>query len=341
MATIADVAGEAGVGIGTVSRVLNGSPLVSEATRARVLAAIDRLGYQPSPIARAFGGRRTHTLELVVSLFTRGHFVDILRGVEQALADTSFRLLVRTVEDWADRERVFEECCRRAQSDGALISGMRPTAPLVARLAREGVPAVLVNEVDERLWSVSVDHQAAAAEAVMYCLRLGHRRIALVDRAADPFDGAGGGLCHAGYQAALAAAGVSVPQAYEQTTHLSVASGAAALEPLLALSPPPTAIIAASEPQAVGLLEAARGLGRRVPDELSVVGYNDSDVAAYLGLTTMRMPLHELGRRSAEVLLAAIAEPEGVPRTTYLPAELVRRRTCGVPPNGSATRHAN
>ena len=328
------------MGIGTVSRVLNDSPLVSAATRARVMAAIERLGYQPSPIARAFGGRRTHALELVVSLSTRGYFVDILRGVEQALADTAFRLLVRTVEDQAERERVFDECCRPAQSDGALIIGMRPTPSLVARLDREGVPAVLVNVIDGRLWSVSVDHEAAATGAVTHCLRLGHRRIALVDRAEDPFDSDGRRLCHDGYRAALDESGVSLPETYERLTTLSVAAGAAALEPLLALSPPPTAIIAASEAQGIGLVEAARSLGRRIPDELSVVGYNDSELAAFLGLTTMRVPLREVGRRSAEVLLAAIAEPEGVPRTTYLSAELVRRRTCGVPPNGAAARRA-
>ena len=319
------------MGIGTVSRVLNDSPLVSEATRAHVLAVMQRLGYQPSPVARAFGARRTHTLELVVSLFTRGHFVDILRGIEQALADTVFKLLVRTVEDEAERERVFDECCGSSQSDGVLIVGMLPTDGLVARLAREGLPAVLVNVVDSRLWSVSVDHDLAAAEAVAYCLGLGHRRIALMDRAEDPFDG-GPGLCQRGYRKALAEAGVSVPPAYELRGSLSVASGAAALETLVALSQPPTAIIAASEVQAIGILEAARQLGRAVPDELSVVGYNDSELAAYLGLTTMRVPLRELGRRSAEVLLAALAEPEGVPRMSYLASELVRRRTCGVPP---------
>ena len=320
------------MGIGTVSRVLNDSPLVSEATRARVLAVMQRLDYQPSPIARAFGARRTHTLELVVSLLTRGHFVDILRGIEQALADTVFRLLVRTVEDEAERERVFDECCGGGQSDGVLIVGMLPTDGLVARLAREGLPAVLVNLVDSRLWSVSVDHDLAAAEAVAYCLGLGHRRIALLDRAEDPFDGAGPGLCQRGYRKALAEAGVSVPPAYELRGSLGVASGAAALETLMELEQPPTAIIAASEVQAIGILEAARRLGRAVPDDLSVVGYNDSELAAYLGLTTLRVPLRELGRRSTEVLLAALAEPEGVPRTSYLASELVRRRTCGVPP---------
>jgi DNA-binding LacI/PurR family transcriptional regulator len=331
VATIADVAREAGVGIGTVSRVLNDSPLVSEATRARVLAVMERLGYQPSPIARAFGARRTHTLELVVSLFTRGHFVDILRGVEQALIDTVFRLLVRTVENETERERVFDECCGGGQSDGVLIVGMLPTDGLVARLAREGVPAVLVNVVDSRVWSVSVDHDLAAAEAVAYCLGLGHRRIALLDRAEDPLDSAGPGLCQRGYRKALAEAGVSVPHAYEQRDSLSIASGAAALEAFVQLSQPPTAIVAASEVQAIGMLEAARRLGRAVPDEVSVVGYNDSEMAAYLGLTTMRVPLRELGRRATEVLLAALAEPEGVPRTSYLASELVRRRTCGVP----------
>src|SRR5947199_4932207 len=121
MPTIMDVARDAGVGIGTVSRVINNSPLVSEAMRQRVLAVIERLGYQPSPIARAFGRRRTDKLDVLVPLFAQSFVLEILRGVEDSLADTDYALIVRTVQDAGERDRVFQECCVRGRTDGAFL----------------------------------------------------------------------------------------------------------------------------------------------------------------------------------------------------------------------------
>src|ERR1051326_3872352 len=111
MPTIMDVAREAAVGIGTVSRVINGSPLVSAATRQRVLAAIKRLGYEPSPIARAFGRRRTDKLEVLVPLYAQSFVLEIIRGIEDALSETDCALVVRTVQDGVAREHLFKECC--------------------------------------------------------------------------------------------------------------------------------------------------------------------------------------------------------------------------------------
>src|SRR5438067_6060085 len=145
MPTSMDVAREAGVGIGTVSRVINGNPLVSEATRQRVLAVIERLGYQPSPIARAFGRRRTDKLEVLVPMFAQSFVLEILQGVEDALADTDYALVVRTVEDADQRDRVFQECCVRGRTDGVLVVWMAPTERFVERLDAEQLPAVLLN----------------------------------------------------------------------------------------------------------------------------------------------------------------------------------------------------
>src|SRR5437762_7183564 len=201
--TINDVAREAGVGIGTVSRVLNGNPLVKAATRQKVLAAVERLGYRPSPAARAFGRRRTHILEMLVPLFAGGFFLDILRGVESALSHSPYTLLVRTLEDADDRQRVFSDCCARTSSDGVLVVWVPPTEHFIQRVADERFFTVLMNAVDRRLWSVAVNHDLAAEQAVRYCLERGHRRIALVDRAADPFDPVSGGICERGYRQAL------------------------------------------------------------------------------------------------------------------------------------------
>jgi LacI family transcriptional regulator len=198
-------------------------------------------------------------------------------------------------------------------------------------MAHERVPIVLVNAQQPSLWSVAVDHDAAAAQAVTYCVGIGHRRIALVDRPADPFASEGPGVCQRGYRAALAAAQISVPAGYEQMVELDARGGAAALDGLVALQEMPTAVVVASDTQAIGVLESARARGIDVPRELSVVGYNDNEFAEYLGLTTVQVPLRALGREAARMLLMIQSDPHAAPTTTYLSSQLVVRGTCAPP----------
>jgi DNA-binding LacI/PurR family transcriptional regulator len=332
MPTIIDVAREAGVGIGTVSRVLNDSPLVSQATRQRVLAAIERLGYQPSPIARAFGRGRTDKLEVLIPVYAEAFVLEILRGIQDALADTDYTLLIRTAEDAAERERVYDECCLRGRADGVLVVWMAPTEDFVEKVVESAFPAVLVNALHPRLWSVGVDHDAAAERAAAYCLGLGHERLGLIDRREDPFQPHSSGICQRGFEHALASSGHLVTADHQRLADANAAAGAAALEALLGTSEPPTAVIVGSEAQALGALEAARVSGKRVPNDVSLVGYNDSRVARDLGLTTMWVPLRELGRVATETFLSVLAEPNMSVAPRYLPTELAVRRTCGPPP---------
>jgi len=331
MPTIDDVARAAGVGIGTVSRVLNDSPLVSAALRQRVLAAIERLGYRPNPVARAFASRRTHIIELLVPLFLGPIFLPVLQGIEDAVAEADYTLLVRTVEDREDRDRAFERCCARGRSDGALALWLVPPAAAVERFAAESFPIVLLNVSHPGLSSVGVDHDASARAAVKYCAGLGHERIALVDRPVDTFDPASPGICEIGYREAMSSANLDVRDGYEQKVDLSQTAGSAALGRLLNLAEPPTAVVAASDAQAIGVVQAARGRGWRVPADISVVGYSDSDYAQFLGISTIAVPLRELGREAAEVLLSAIAQPALMPQTVFRPGQLVPRKTCAPP----------
>ena len=326
MPTIRDVAREAGVGVGTVSRVLGDQARVAPATRARVEATITRLGFRPSPVARALSRHRTTTLEVIVPLITRDFYVEVLRGVEAALDATAYALLIRTIERPADRDRVFTALAARDRADGALIVSQSPTIDLLARLAAQRSPAVLVDAVDPRLPSVAVDHEGAAATAVRHLLGLGHRRIALVDHAATPFAQGSPAGRRRGYRAALAEAGVRPQPTDEVVTAFSPAGGEAALATLLGQPVPPTAVFVGSDVQAAGVLAGARRLGRRVPDDLAVVGYNDIELAGYLGLTTMRVPMREMGQRGVELLLAAIEAPPVAPQI-LLTADLVVRET--------------
>ena len=332
MPTISDVARAAGVGTGTVSRVLNGSALVSEATRQRVLAAVERLGYQPNPIARAFGRRRSHTLELLVPLYITSFFLDVLAGIQAALASTDYTLIVRTINGPRERERAFRECCARGRTDGALLVWLGPTSEFVERIEEEHFPVVLLNAVHPRLWSVVADHVQAAAIAVSYCSGLGHRRIALVDRLEDPFDQGSPGICQRGFFEAMAARQLNVPAEYKRVADPSARAGAAAVDALLGLPEPPTAVVAGCEAQALGALDAARSHGARVPQDLSIVGYNDNDYARDLGLTSVTLPLDQIGRQAADLLLEALADSTAKPTTRYVPTTLAVRGTCGPPP---------
>jgi DNA-binding LacI/PurR family transcriptional regulator len=333
MATIFDVAREAGVGIGTVSRVLNGSPLVSEATRQRVEDAITRLRYRPSSVARAFGRRRTERLEVLVPHFVEPFFFELLMGIEDALADadSEYSLHIRAMTDAADRDRVLGECCRKNNVDGVLVLWTPPTEGFVKRLERDRVPAVLVNASHPSLPSVAVDHDRSAAQAVEYCARIGHRRIALVDRFIDPFGQSGAGACQAGYRAAMSVAGAPVVAGYERVVPLTAESAAEAVTHLLEMPEPPTAILVGSDVQAIGALQAARARGRQVPRDLSLVAYNENSVSRYLGLTTIRVPLRVLARQGLQLLLQRVQEPNLAASVTYLDTELVVRGTCAPP----------
>jgi DNA-binding LacI/PurR family transcriptional regulator len=269
---------------------------------------------------------------MLVPLFAGPFFLEVLRGVEAVLARSPYTLLIHTIATPEDRDQVFSSCCSRAGSDGVLVLWIGPTERFVQRLASEGILTVLMNVVGPRVWSVRVDHDVAAQQAVTYCLERGHRRIALVDRLEDPFDPSSRGICERGYRDTMMGAGLTPPGEYSRIADFSARGGAAALDALLALPEWPTAVIAGSDIQAVGIIEAARSRGWGIPAELSVIGYSDGQLAQAIGLTTVQVPFQEIGRRATEVLLNALAQPDGEPTSISLPTELVVRQTCGPPP---------
>src|SRR5919197_149381 len=240
MPTIHEVARAAGVGSGTASRALSGNPHVTDATRARVRAAAERLDFHPSPIARAFSRGRTQTLEVVVPLITQHFFVEVLRGIESALHETEYALLIRTIERRAERDRVLRDQDVRRRVDGALLVSLNPTRGLIGRVTEAALPLVLVDAEQPRLPSVAVDHAAAAAAAVRHLLGLGHRRIALIDHTEDPFAPVWPDARHRGYRQALSEAGVAPRPEYERVTGFSPEAGYARRRGLLGLPEPPS-----------------------------------------------------------------------------------------------------
>ncbi|MEZ4563960.1 MAG: LacI family DNA-binding transcriptional regulator [Thermomicrobiales bacterium] len=292
-------------------------------------AVIARLGYHPNPVAQALSRHRTATLEVVAPLVTRDFYVEVLRGIEIALRETRYSLLIRTIERPGDRERVFSALAAPGQADGAIIVSHAPTPRLVQRFARDRAPVVLVDARHPALPSVSVDHEAAAVAAVRRLSGLGHQRIALVDHDATAFAQGSPDGRRRGFRRALAEAGLT--DGGEIVAEFSPAGGEAALHALLGQPEPPTALFVGSDRQAAGIVAAAWRQGVRVPEDLAIVGYNDIDVASYLDLTTMRVPMREMGRLGVQMLLAAInGQTASVPQVV-LPAELVVRGSSGAP----------
>jgi LacI family transcriptional regulator, galactose operon repressor len=332
-ARIADVAALAGVGVATVSRVLNQRRGVRPATRDRVVEAIEALHYRPSSLARSLSLRQTMVVAALLPWFTNPSAVQRVRGIVEGLSGSRYDLMVFDIESEDRQRRAFELFDRGDRADGLLVVSTLPPEPEVNRLRAARIPCVLIDAVHPDFPSIAVDDVAGGEIATRHLVELGHRRVALIGDPPPEFRFDWSRDRTRGYERALASAGIEPRSEYirEGTRLLHVARAVAAQ--LLSLPERPTAIFAASDTQALGVLEAARGLGIRVPEELSVVGFDDIDVAGYVGLTTVRQPLLESGRRGATLLLEALARQPVAPLHELLPLELVVRSTTGPAPS--------
>jgi LacI family transcriptional regulator len=328
--TIARVAEEAGVGVGTVSRVLNGSPAVSAATRRRVLDAIAMLDYQPSPAARALSTGRTNAIGVVAPFFTQPSVIERLRGVSHTLASEGYQLILHDVERADQRRELFRSLAARGNIDGLLAISLAPTEREARRMLRAGVAVVLLDRAHPTLPCITIDDFEGGRMAAGYLLGLGHRRIAFLgDEEANLFGFDSSAHRREGFEAAMAAAAIPPPPEWIlRRPHGRDAAREAAAE-LLARDPRPTAVFAASDVQAIGVLEAAQAVGVPVPGELSVIGFDNVEAAGYTGLTTVAQPLEEIGRLGADLLLRAVSGEE-VP-SRRMPLEIVARGSTAPP----------
>jgi DNA-binding LacI/PurR family transcriptional regulator len=331
-ARIADVAARAGVGVATVSRVLNGHGGVRVSTRERVVEAIEALNYRPSSLARSLSLRRTMVVAALLPWFTNPSAVQRVRGIVDGLSGSAYDLMVFDIESEGRQRRAFELFDRGDRADGLLVVSTLPPEAEVDRIRAAGIPCVLIDAVHASFPSIAVDDEAGGELATRHLVELGHRRIALIGDPPPEFRFDWSRDRTRGYERALAAAGIDVRDDYvREGTRLPHVARAVAAE-LLSLPERPTAVFAASDTQAIGVLEAARALGIAVPGALSVIGFDDIEVAAYLELTTVRQPLVESGRRGAKLLLEALAGDDVAPLRELLPLELVVRGTTGPAP---------
>jgi DNA-binding LacI/PurR family transcriptional regulator len=322
--TLEQVAALAGVSRATVSRVVNGSPKVSQVVRAQVERAVAKLGYVPNRAARSLVTRRADSVALVVSepharFFSEPFFAGMVRGVSAALAETGIQLLLLIAQDLPGRGRL-ERYVVGGHVDGVLLASLHGDDPLPGTLERAGVPAVLVGRpaggVSRSIGAapasyVDADNRGGARAAVEHLAGRGRRRIATITGSLDM----GVGLDRLeGWRDGLAAAGLSGAGDLVEPGDFTEEGGAAAMARLLERPGEPVdAVFAASDLMAAGALRALRGAGRRVPEEVAVVGFEDSAVARYAQppLTTVRQPIEEMGRQATRLLLAQVAGEAG------------------------------
>ncbi len=330
-ATIRDVARQAGVGLGTVSRVLNNSHLVSKTTRERVLAVIDELHYVPNITARRLSLGKTLTIAVIVPFFTRPAFIERLRGVEHTLTESDYDLIIYNVETVKRRDECMREVPQRDLADGVLILSLSPQDEDVPYLERTEAPIVWVDANHASLASfnrVIVDDVEGGQKAAQHLIELGHRQIGfLSDVLEDPFNFTSSRDRYQGYRQALELADIPFQPAYHAQGNHGRYEARVLATKMLELENRPTAIFAASDTQAMGVVEAARDLGLSVPGDLSIIGYDDIEVAEYLGLTTIRQMLYESGQRGVELLINTIESKPKQPVCEVMPTELIVRQT--------------
>jgi DNA-binding LacI/PurR family transcriptional regulator len=332
-ATIADVAAASGVGVGTVSRVINGAANVREATRASVLKVIEQLGYRPSHLAASLSRGTPRTVAIVVPQLTRPSAVMRLAGALAVLDEQGYDTVVCNVDTAEQRDHHLAALTRRHRADGVIVVSLRLAAQRLASFQRAGVPLVTVDAVTPGVPQTVTDDVAGGRLATGHLLSLGHRRIGFVGdtmRGAAAESRIGLGFVTSqhrlsGYRQALAAAGIRYDPGLVRRGPHGPANAEALTAELLALPDRPSAIFAASDTQAMGVLAAADRCGIDVPGQLSVIGFDDIDSAALLGLSTVRQPLGDSGAEGARRLCALLRGERVIPLRQQLALEVVQR----------------
>ncbi len=326
--TIYDVAALSGVSISTVSRVLNYPENVSEEARQKVVAAIDELGFVPKAEARARALQNSPRIGVLTPYITAPSFVQRLRGISAALTKTNHELIIYTVDSLPRLQGYLTNLPINGNLDGLIIMSLPVDDTSAMRLVQHGLNTVSIESHKNGFSSIEIDDCLGGRLAAQYLISRGHQLCSFLgdidppDFAIRPvikrLDGFRDGLIEAGLELNPAYI-FSCPYGQERTRQ-------AVLE-ILNLPSPPTAIFVAADIQATVALKVARGMGLHVPDDLAVLGFDDLDMADYIGLTTIRQPLDDSGRIAVELLLSRLADRDRPAQHIQLPINIVERDT--------------
>ena len=331
--TMKRIAGELGVSITTVSKVLNNHDDISEATRARVLAKVEELGYRPNAVARSLTLRRTHTLGIVIPDLMHSFFVEIVAGIEPVASAQGYGLLLCTSWEDPQKERSELEMLRGRQVDGIVLASTHGSAnaELLLKLLRLGIGLVMIDRDDNttvRCHRVITDDEAVGRLATAHLIANGRRAIAHIG---------GPPIVHArrrekGWREALRAEGIKPAADWIVRVGFMETDGYVAMKQLLSVRPQIDAVFAANDPAAIGAMKAISEAGLRVPEDIAVVGAGDIAHGDLLRvpLTTVSWSRQDQGRHAAELLLRHIDdEAEEDPQRVVIPPRLVVRESSG------------
>jgi LacI family transcriptional regulator len=326
--TIYDVAAEARVSIATVSRVLNSPQKVNPETRSAVLAAIEKLGFIPKADARARAMKENRRVGVITPFLTAPSFVQRLRGVAAALQQSHYELVIYSVDSGEILNRYLENLPVAKYLDGLIILSLQIPAEKAEKLQHSNLETVLVEYPTPLLNSIEIDDQAGGRLAARYLLEKGHRRLGFVGDTTVPEFGIHPiTLRLGGFRHQIEANGQTLrdqdillaPYDMDVTRKLA--------REYLKRPDRPTAVFAATDLQGASLMRAARDLGLRIPDDLAVLGFDDIDLADYVGLTTVNQHLDESGRVAVELLISRMADPSRPVQHIQLPLEVIERET--------------
>ncbi len=330
--TLEEVAKRAGVSRSTVSRVMNNHPHVDPETRAKVLSIAQSLDYHPNLAARGLAAGRTRILGLVIPmgvsvLFTDPYFPLLIQGISSACNAHDYSVMLWLAEPEYER-RMISQVLRGGLIDGVIIASALMDDAMIEAVIQGGLPFIMNGRhpTKERVNYVDVDNVASAREMVAHLLRLGYRRVATIT---GPSNMIGGADRLQGYLLALRERGIAPDPDLIVEGDFTEASGYAGMRRLLPLAP--QAVFAASDSLAMGALRALREVGKRVPDDVALAGFDDMPFAARTDppLTTVRQPILRAGTVAVETLIDLITHPDSSPRHIILPTELVIRASCG------------
>ncbi len=336
--SITDVARAAGVSASTVSRALRGRPGVSDEVRAQITAVASELGYTASRSASSLASGRTFTVAVVVPYVGRWFFGTVLDAAEQVFSAAGYDVLLYNLGSPEARRRFFTNLPVRKRVD-AVLSLLIPEEEESAALRSLGVPlATTVGGPLPRFTVVGIDDRGGAESAVRHLVNLGHRRIGMICGASGPLHWTTPIDRRQAYLNVLTDAGIEHDPALEADGDYTVKGGERAMTRLLAASRPPTAVFAQSDEMAMGALRALRRHRLQVPDDVSVIGFDDHELADVIGLTTIAQPVAGQGAEAARLLLRQLDEPDSEPSGhVQMPIRLVLRETTG-PPNPRVPR---
>jgi DNA-binding LacI/PurR family transcriptional regulator len=337
VAGIKEIAEEAGVSTATVSRALRGFHHVNDATRAKIVAAAEKFNYPISPASTRTLLGRTNSIGVVAPYISRWYFAQVISGAEQALREAGFDLLLYNFSQMKGRERLFQHQLLKGRVDALIVISLPPTEEEFDSILNLGIPVSLVGMHHQKCSSVAIDDVAGARTATQHLVNQGHKKIGLMSgRPDDPFNFSVPQDRRKGFMQALLENNLEWVPAREVHGDFTMHTASRAMDDLLARPNRPTAIFCESDEMAFGAMQAARRHGLRIPEDLSIIGFDGHEMSEYTDLTTIEQPVPLMGEMAAWSIMERLRKPSAEPHSLVLPTTLVvRNSTRRLSPNES------